>query len=69
MTQAPQSGSSLICKNISFTSGAANRLFPRSLIFPEHRHLPAGDLIALDGVPLGEVGAHVIDKAARYSGR
>jgi hypothetical protein len=35
------------------------------LIPSKHRHLPAGDLVTLDGVPLGEVGAHVFHKAAR----
>jgi hypothetical protein len=42
----------------------ANRLLPRRLIFPEHVHLPAGELVTLDGVRLGEVGAHVVDEGA-----
>jgi hypothetical protein len=49
--------------------GNANRLFPRSLIFPEHVHLSARDLVALDGILLGEIGAHVLEEAARDRGR
>jgi len=49
--------------------GDAGRLFSRSLILPEHEHLPAGDLVALDRIFLGVEGLHVADKAARDGGR
>jgi hypothetical protein len=47
----------------------ANRLFPRSLILPKHRHLSAGDLVAFDGALFGEEGAKVFHEAARDPGR
>jgi len=49
--------------------GDANRLLPRPLIFPQHVHLPASDLVTFDGVLLGEVGAHVFNEAACDLGR
>jgi hypothetical protein len=51
-----------------FDVGNANQLFPRSLILPKHRHLPAGDLVALDRTFFGKEGAHVFHKAARDGG-
>ncbi len=52
MTQSHQSGSSLISQEHFHDIGNANRLLPRPLIFPEHVHLPAGDLVTLDGIRL-----------------
>jgi hypothetical protein len=47
----------------------AKRLLPWSLKCSKRGHLPAGDLIALDAVLFGEVGARVFYEAARDLGR
>jgi len=39
------------------------------MMLPERVELPAGYLVTLDCVPFGKVGAHVAQKAERYSGR
>jgi hypothetical protein len=39
------------------------------VMLPERVQLPAGHLVALEGVRFGKEGAHVTHKAAYYSGR
>jgi hypothetical protein len=38
-------------------------------MLPQRVQLAGGDLVALDRVRLGMIGAHVLDKAARDRGR